>query len=353
MPNWYTSREKVKAALDASTAINDTLIDQHIEAASRMVDARLGRRFIPKTETRYYRWSQFNGKGGVLYLDEDLLSVSTNGITSQNGSVTLAATDYLLEPINQPPYRRIEIDASSTASTAEFAAGDTPQRAIAVTGSWGYDNDTVTAGTVASGLASDATATSMVCSNGSLVDVGDTLLIESEQVFVSERTFAALGSILVNDASITLAINDQTITVDGSHGILAGEVIKLDSEEMKVLSVSGNNLSVIRAWNGTTLAAHADDTAVQINRTLTIQRGVNGTTAATHANSTAASRYRVPGDIEALCRAQAVHNYMQDQSGQTGVVGGAESAVNVRPVAVKGLWTAVERAYMRPLAGVL
>ena len=52
----------------------------------------------------------------------------------------------------------------------------------------------------------------MVGSGADLIDVGDTLLIESEQVFVSDRSFAALASILLNMAG-NLAADKATVTV--------------------------------------------------------------------------------------------------------------------------------------------
>ena len=71
-----------------------------------------------------------------------------------------AMRDFFLEDNNLgPPYYRIEIDLSSTSS---FESGDTPQRSISVLGRWGYEEDTESVGTVASGLSSGTTATTMV-----------------------------------------------------------------------------------------------------------------------------------------------------------------------------------------------
>src|SRR3990172_2048936 len=351
MSNWYCGRAALKRAVGIDGADRNSVIDALIEAASREIDGLTNRRFIPKTATRSYNWPQRDGRSVyTIYLDEDLLSVSA--LTKEGDDVTaIAAADYFLEPVNLgPPYSRIEIDL---ASTAFFSASDTHQRQIRVTGSWGYGDATKAAGTVASGLASDAAATSMVCSNASLIDVGDTLLIQSEQVFVSEREFAALGSVLINDASVTAAMNDTAITVDASHGILAGETIKLDSEMMYVSSVSGNVLTVIRAYDGTVLAAHADDTAVNINRTLTIVRAENGTTAAVHANATAVTKYAPPLDISELCKALAIHDGKAEQGGWTGIVGSGEGAIRVSQSSLNRLRDGVRKRYQRHLIGAV
>ena len=346
MPNWYVSLEAAKKAVQANGVDKHAQLARIIEAASRQVDKHTHRRYIPETQTRVYRWPRRNNAPDLLWLDADLLSVTSLKSEAQNSSpTTIAAADYFLEPANYgPPYNRIEIDLSSSAA---FQAGDTPQRSIEVVGSWGYGNTTKGAGTVSSGLASDAAATSMVGSGGDLIDVGDPLLIQSEQLFVSDRSFAALGTILVNDTGITADKADVSITVDAAHGVRAGEVIRLESEQMYVESVSGNVLTVIRAYNGTVLVSHADNTAVHINRTFTVERAVNGTTAATHADATAVSKYVPPVDITGLCLAEAVAAYHQENSGWARQVGAGENQAEFSGRDLQRLRKEVRESYCR------
>ena len=349
MANWLCTRDAVKRSAGIKTIERDSVIDSFIEQASREIEDELcHRRFIPLTATRSYSWPQRNGRGSVLYLDEDLLSVSA--LTKEGDDVTaIAGADYFLEPSTLgPPYSRIEIDL---ASSAFFSSKTTHQRQIRVTGDWGYGNATKTAGTVASGLASDAAATTFVGSDGSLIDVGDTLLIGTEQLFVSGRTNAALGSILVNDAAITADAADVSITVDGSHGIVAGEVIMLDSERMYVSAVSTNVLTVMRSHDGSVLAAHSDDTAVHVFRTLTVVRGVNGTTAAVHANSAAIAKYAPPADVSNLCKALAIAYYEAEKGAWTGAIGTGESMIETRHKTLNDLRERVKKAYGRRLVG--
>jgi len=192
----------------------------------------------------------------------------------------------------------------------------------------------------------------MVCSDSSLIGVGDTLLIESEQVFVSGKTNAALDSILI-DGALTATKSQTTVTVDSSHGIVAGEIILVDSEKMYVDSVSTNDLTVIRAYDGTVLAAHTNDTAVHIYRTLTIERGVNGTTAATHANSTAISKYVPPYDIKELCIAETVAAYHQEGSGWGREIGAGEGARELSGRALGDLRNRVILSYKRLREGTI
>ena len=345
MANWYISREDVKRALQLSGAPRDTLIDEVIEAASREIDKATHSRFIPLTETRQYPWPQRNGRVATLYLDAHLIAADT--LTKDGDDVTaISSSDYFLEPVNDsPPYHSIQIDLASTAFFQSNAS--TWQRAIRVTGRWGYSEATVAAGTVTSGLDSDATATTFVCSDGSLIDVGDSLLIESELIFVSERASAALGSVLINDANVTASRTNTTFTLDPNHGVLAGEVMLLNSERTFVESVDTNDVQVIRAYDGTTLAAHADDTPVHVFRTLTIERGVNGTTAATHANSKAISRYRPEADIRNLARALAEYSYEQGGSGWIGAIGGGEATIEGKGTILRDLFERTTRRYKR------
>jgi hypothetical protein len=347
MPNFYTSREAVKRAVRLNGNENDEAVDRLIESASRRIDDETHRWFIPQTATKLYRWPGRFGAGDVLYLDTDLLSVTTLQTKAQDSSpTTISSDDFFLEPSNFTPYNRIEIDISSNAS---FEGGDTSQRSISVAGSWGYSNATKSVGTVTSGLAADATATEFVCSNSSLasgINVGDTLLIESEQVFVSEKDFAALGSILI-DGALT-ASKAENVTIDSGHGIAAGEVVRVDSEEMFIRSSAATTLTVERAFNGTTLSAHSNNAAVHISRTLTIERALNGTTGAVHANATAISRYTPPAPITELATAYAIADVTQEMAAWSRAIGAGDAATEITGRGLESLRAQVTSNYMRP-----
>ncbi len=332
MANWLTSRESVKRALKVNGIAQDRFIDESIESISRQIERWChGRIFIPKTQTRLYEWfpRQFV-RAHILWLDFDLLSVTTLKTMAQDSSpTTISSSDFFLEPNNDgPPYDRIEIDLSSTAA---FESGDTPQRSLSVLGSWGYSDNTRSRGTVASGLSSSSSATEFVCGDGSLIDVGDTLLIESEQIFVSERVFADLAKNM-NDGSITASVANNSLTAESGHGVLAGETIRLDSEEMFVEAVSGTTITVTRAYNGTLLVAHATAVDIFVSRTLTIERGINGTTAATHADATAILKYEPEFNIVSWCRREAIAQYLQEGAGFGREIGQGEGAREFRGV---------------------
>lgn len=354
MATLYCSLEQIKRAVGINGRSRDPVVMRLIESNSRRIDQATRRIFIPKTQTRTFRWPQRQPSlGYILWLDFDLISVTTLQTKAQNTTpTTIVAADYFLEPANfAPPYDRIEIDQSST---AVFEGGDTSQRSISVAGSWGYRDDKRASGTVSSGLAASATATSMVCSDGSLIDVGNTLLIETEQVFVSDRSFAALGVILL-DMVGNLASDKATVavTVDAAHGIVAGETIRIDSEQMYVESVSGNILTVTRAYDGTVLASHTDNTAIHINRTLTVERAINGTTGATHADATAINVYEPPFDINEWCVAETIAAYLQEGAGWGRTIGQGDGAMEFGARDLAGLRKEMTARYQRVRIGVV
>ena len=325
MANWYCSREDVKNAGQLFGDARNRIIDRTIESVSRQIDRQTRRNFIPQTATRLYRWPQpWSSASTKLWLRQDLLSVTTLQTQAQNSSpTTISSSDFFLEPQDLgAPYDRIEIDLSSTSA---FESGDTSQRSISVNGSWGYSDDTRSVGTVTSGLSSDATATSMVISDGAAIDVGDTLLIESEQLFVSARSSAAEPNTDLLNGALTASRSEEVIVDSGSR-YTAGEVILVDSEQMLIESISGNTLNVVRAYNGTTLATHSDDTGVHVFRTLTVERGANGTTAATHANSTAISKYEPEYAIKELAVAMTLAQLAQENSSWGRQVGSGDGA---------------------------
>lgn len=342
---WYTTREQIKAAIPIQGSDVNALIDSYNEAAAEDVEKALGLRFIPETAIKFFRWPQERGRYQTLDLvDQPVIAVTLIQAKAQDTTpTTIPAADYFLEPVNAgPPFTRIEIDRSSTSI---FESGDdTPQRAIAVTGRWAYREDTEAAGTIAEEL--DATETGVDVSDSSLIGVGDTILIDSEAMFVSEKalldTTANLNAALIADKSErTVAVTDGTL-------IKQGEIITVDSERMLVESISANNLTVTRGYDGSSLAAHDNATDIYAPRTLTATRGENGTTAATHTTGTAIARYAPPGDVFEYCRAYAIAHYKQGTSGWTGQIGGSEVGVETR---MFGLWS-MRQALIEKYRGV-
>lgn len=82
-----------------------------------------------------------------------------------------------------------------------------------------------------------------------------------------ERPFVQLINGAVADGTTT------SITVDDGTYFDAGDIIEFDDgEQCYVLSVATNTLTVIRGFNGTTGAAHADNSVIRKNPRITIKQ---------------------------------------------------------------------------------
>lgn len=108
--NGYCTLADVKSALRITDAVDDSLIELSIEAASREIDGYCQRAFYPTSGTRV-----FNSTDALLCETDDIVSVTTLK-TSEDGTTyntTWAVTDFQLEPLNgvtaglTQPYTRI------------------------------------------------------------------------------------------------------------------------------------------------------------------------------------------------------------------------------------------------------
>jgi hypothetical protein len=333
---WYTTREAVKSATDSKeTARNNIQIDRAIEAASRSVEGQTLRTFYPQVATRTFDWPQQYTMPWRLWLDEnDLISVTA----MSSGGVAIAAGDYLLRPDTGPPFTCVEVDRSSSAS---FGGGSTPQRDISITGLWGYGNDEEPAGALAAAIAT-TTATTVDVTDSAAVGVGSILRVDTERMIVTAKTMLTTGqtgTITLDNGATSLPVADGTL-------FAVDEVILLDSERMLVEDIAGNALIVKRAWDGSVIAAHTGAT-IYARRRLTVQRRALGTTAATHANAAAIVKHMPPGQIHALCIAEALNQVQQENSGYARLIGAGETTREAFARGLKDLRAEVAENFLR------
>jgi hypothetical protein len=72
------------------------------------------------------------------------------------------------------------------------------------------------------------------------------------------------GTARVTEIDITINATETVITVESGTPLLSGMLVQIDSEIIKINSVSGNVASVARGQQGTTAASHAVDTPVAL-----------------------------------------------------------------------------------------
>jgi hypothetical protein len=296
---WYATREDVMSATDNKTSARMTAdIDRDLESASRLVESLTHRVFYPWTGTRYFDYpgDQLSRAYRIWFGQFDLLSVTS--ITNGDAS-TVTVGNVFLNPQDGPPYTSVEVNL---ATTSAFAAGSTWQRAVAVTGVWGYSNDQTPAGTLAEDV--DGTETGIDVSDSSLVGVGSLITVGSERMAVTGKSQLTTGTTLAGD--LTASAANVAVTVASGAAVNVGERIRIDSETMQVVDKASNTLTVQRAVDGSVLAAHTTGATVYAPRTLTVVRGSAGTTAGTAANGAAITVWNPPGPVRELTVALAL-----------------------------------------------
>jgi hypothetical protein len=119
---------KVQGGIAVTDTSHDTLLGSLVTQVSRAIDRYTGRHFYATTETRYYAEDAIDGD--KLYLDEDLLAITT--LTNGNSAAsTIGASYYWLIPRNVTPYHAIRLK-----STANWIVDQDCY--VTVVGSWGY-----------------------------------------------------------------------------------------------------------------------------------------------------------------------------------------------------------------------
>lgn len=334
----YATREDVKSALDIrETARANQRIDRYVEAASKAVETLCHRVFYPHFTTRYFEWPDPDRSRAwrLWFGQHDMIDVTDLGV---RGGASIPSSSYLLEPINSgPPFTHIEVDTAS-ANSGSFGGAIGIQRAVRVTGMFGYQNTSDAAGTL--GASATAADTTLLVSDSSVIGVGSTLILGDERVVVSGRTQAATGATL--DAPLTASLANVGVQVTDASLIAVGESLLIGTERMIVDDKAGNTLVVRRAVDGSILAVHSVSDVVYAPRFLAVQRGELGTTAAVHNQDDTISVVTYPALVRSLTIAEALVSISQDASSWARVVGGGD---NEREASGKGLKILREEVY--------
>ncbi len=306
------TREQVQTALDvASTSRAAAQVDGCCQTGTAATADLLNRNFVPTVATRRYDWPpRIPSPAWRLWLEDDGNGSELISLTSvTSGGVVVPPSSVLPGPTNfGPPYCYLDIDLSTSAA---WAAGTTWQQAIAVTGLWGYRDDTAPAGALAAAVSSTTAATIAVTDSGA-AGVGDLVKVGAERMVVADKAMLTTAQTLQTPLAAAAAGTSVAVTTGTAYN--PGEVILLDSERMLVTDVAGNTLTVRRAWDGTTLAAHTGST-IYAARTWTVIRGHAGTTAATHAQADPITRHVPPALARELALAEALSSLLGRTSG--------------------------------------
>jgi hypothetical protein len=305
---WYATREDVRSALgSASTARDDAQIDRALASATTAVAELCHRDFAPVVDTRYFDWPDSQTpRSWRLWLDRNEI-ISASLVVS--GGVTIPSTDYYLEPANYgPPFDRVEIRLDRQSA---WAMGSTYQRAIAVTGLFGYRDDQTPAGTLAAAITS-TTATTVTVTDSTAVGVGDLLSVGAERMTVTDKSLTDTGQTV--QTPLAAKKDAALMEVSDSAAFGRGEVLTIGAERVRVRDIAGPILTIERAWDGTVLDSHSGD-AIWAPRLLTVERGAAGTTPTTATDGTALTRWAAPGLVRTLAIGEAMATLLNEQAG--------------------------------------
>lgn len=210
MPWSYCSREELKRRRADTATTDDTTYLEVLEAVAVGIDDECQTTFQPQWATRYFmpdRWDR-------VFLDADLLSLTTLAVDwgfDQTFSTVWDVTDYLLKPYNAPARRRPYWEIERRIFSGQFFLTGVP-RSAKVVGKWGYWEDLTAVGTLGAAITTTTTT---------------------------------------------------AVTMAAGHGVECGHTILVDDEQVYVSNVATNTLTVERAVNGTTAATHLNAAAVQ------------------------------------------------------------------------------------------
>jgi len=128
----YVTFDEVKAELGSEIDEKDFVIYSHILRACELIDNYCERSFaLTDSEARY-----FNGDAEPLFIDD--LVTCTSIELDEDGDGTyeaeMASTDYILEPLNTTPKRRVYL--SNNSEYGGFATG--VRKGVKITGTWGF-----------------------------------------------------------------------------------------------------------------------------------------------------------------------------------------------------------------------
>ena len=321
----YCTREDVKSAADIlSTADYNLHIDSSIQAAVGDVNRLCNRRFYNVITTQYWDWPNFQlAYPWRIWFDErELADTTVNVPVVTTGGTVIPASAIFWGPWNySPPFTFMELDRSQSYS---FGVGSTPQRDVAITGTFGYWAKTRAAGSLASSPSSSAST--ITVSNSAQTGVGDTIIIDSESMLVSDKAYADTGQAQQGSGCTTALANDNVLEVTNGADYFPGELLQLDAEVMLSVSITGNNITVIRSYDGSALAEHSG-AEVYAGRLLTVLRGQFGTTAASHTSTTAISALLIPPQVHELAIAESLNYVAQKSASYARTLAAQSSAV--------------------------
>lgn len=202
----YATLPELRAAAgikDATDTADDAALLRKAEAVSRWIDGECKRHFYVLSATKTFS----PVRSDRLLLPDDLLSITT--LKTDEGDdydydYTWGPTDYFLLPSNDWPKWMLTVKPLGNYS---FPVG---QDTVQIAGLWGYGDGfsaTPWAATGCTITVADAVSTMVTPSDQSLLAVGQTILVDDEQMYVIALTDGGVGA---DSATVKRGVNGTT-----------------------------------------------------------------------------------------------------------------------------------------------
>lgn len=345
VPLWYASMTEVQRAADIpSSALSDARLRPVMDQATDAVRENCQRDFEPLIDTRWFRWPQDVAQDpGLLRLGRHEL-ISVTGIINGDGSaVDLSGCKLITEGVGDvgPPYNAIDYVGGWT-QNANWSA-----RSIGVTGLYGFKDVELSATTTVSNL----TGTTVDVADSSELGVGSLIRIATERLVIRRRGWLTAS----NSVAINLPAEESadSFTVTNGSAFNIGEWVLLGTEQMEIVDIASNTLLVHRAINGSALAVHTAVTTVQVNRRLTVYRAALGTSAVDTLTGATVQLFQWPGLISQQCKAEALQIIQQDSASYGSRAGSGQGEMPLAVRALPELRTRVFGRYGRLRSGAI
>lgn len=209
----YATVTQLKAQIKITATTDDVILLGMLEAASRWINAHCGRTFYAMTETRYYGDDDLDFDVPLKLWVDDLLSITTlkcDSALDGTYSTTLAVTDYNLWPNRGYPKLSVILNDE----TGDYYAWSDGRRSIQIAGTWGYGDKAGASPWLAvasTGTVATASVTTLAVTNGADFEAGNTILVGTEQMYVTLVTG--------NNLTVVRGVNGTTAAIQNGAAI--------------------------------------------------------------------------------------------------------------------------------------
>lgn len=206
--NGYISLDRFKASANVLDTTRDSFFLDLIEAASRAVDVHCGRHFFLSSETRYFTPRESDG----VAIDDAFSIESVHGDVCEDNtfSEVWTGSQYNKWP-RTGPTMQLKFNALSPSRPRNICDY------FQIAGVWGYATSAAWFALANTATVATVGGTSVEVSSLAGIESGNTILVESEQMFV--RSTSTSGAPVKNYLSVERGVNGTTAAAHSAKAV--------------------------------------------------------------------------------------------------------------------------------------